>query len=300
MGNLLLGRSIADKINQLTRNDIAALKKNNHIQPLLVIISTGESNPRLIYEVILHEKLALDLGINVKKIILDASIEENKLLEIIEQCNKDNQVHGILVLLPLSDHINQNRILSSVDQAKELEGLNETKRIDTIFEGKHICIISSMFTLLESVGYDLLSGKNILLIDDNILESNLVVIKLLKLAASLNIIIETVKSSEKNIHEITTQADLLLFSLIEPETIDKKYFNENAIAIDFNPITVGETYSEEKGRVVPLLKTCLNVESVLAKAKHVAPSLGGIGPIVLAYLMRNVVFNCHLTITQTA
>lgn len=296
-GNILLGRNISARLNELTKADISALKENAGIQPTLAIITSGESNALKMSEMSLHENFAKQLGINVVNLILDDSIEEQQFIDVINQYNNNPLIHSILVLLPLPDQLNQQRILATIAEDKEIEGLNIVKNKDDLFEGKQISTISSLFLMLESINYNLYAGKNILLIEDWIFESNPVVRRLLELATSLNIEFEVVKASTPNIQALASQADLLILSLETPELIDKNYVKADSVIIDFNPIHVGDVYSEEKGRVVPILKTCLNVESALTKAKHVAPSLGGIGPIALANLMRNFVYNCQLAIT---
>lgn len=262
----------------------------------MAIITADAANSLKMSELILHAALARQLGIAVKEFCLDKSIYSNELIQVIQDCNADNNIYGILVLLPLPEHIDQKNALSFITPGKELEGLNENKTLATLFNNKQISTISSLFTLLRSVDYDLLTGRNMLVMDDEILATNAVVIKLLELIAELGISIEVIKSSDKDLQFKTLQADLLLVSLTTPDYLDDTFIKPNCIMIDFNPIVAGETFSEEKGRIVPILKSSINIESALTKAKYVAPSLGGIGPVAVATLMRNFVYNCKLAL----
>ena len=293
MGKLLQGKSIAQEIHTLTSQEIREIKEKFCVEPTIAIIAVSTEDPLKNAEINLHSELATQLGINVKAVMLDEATEETQVINIIQQFNNDNSIQGILVLLPLPDHIDPEKILSSVSNSKELEGLNEIKNMDSLYLGKQICVISSIFTILKDIQIDIFKCNTVLLIEDYILESNIVIKKLINLASTLNIPLKMVTTTNKNVKEITTKADLLFVSIETPEFVDEHYVKEGSVIIDFNPILVGEKYSHEKKKIVPILKSGLNIDPLLKKAKYVSPSLGGVGPITLAILMRNFVHNCN-------
>lgn len=299
MGNLLQGKEIAKEIHKQTSKDIQEITEKLGTEPNIAIITAGETNALKDSEIKLHADLAVQLGIKVKKIILDENAQEDQLIQAIQLCNDDPSVQGILVLLPLPVHIDQEKVLSSISPNKELEGLNEEKDLNTLFNGRQISTISSLFTLLKSIEFDIFSSKNVLVIEEKILQENSVVRKLINLAEKLGITVEIVTTDNRNSKELCKHGDLLFISVDTPDLIDEQYVKEGSVVIDFNPICVGETFSQEKQAIVPVLKSGVNADSVLNKAKYLVPNLGGIGPIALATLMRNFVHNCH-TLTEQA
>lgn len=291
MGKLLMGDSIAQKLNELTHNEVNEIKLKTRIEPGMAIITTEDGGLLKKSEFILHADFATHLGVNVRKFMLPKNAKENQILDIIQQCNRDKNIHAILPLLPLPDHIDQAKVISTIVEEKEIEGLREKKDISNLFEGKHISVLSSLLIMMKSIDYDIFAKKNVFLVEDDTLRKNAVVIRLLELISNLKIYIEAVTSKDENFEEITSKADLLMVSMRTPEFIDEKYIKKDAVVIDFTPVTVGEKFSEKRGRIIPILKSSLKVESVLHKAKYVAPHLGGIGPITLAVLMRNFVYS---------
>ena len=292
MGILLQGKSIAQEIHKLTSQDINQIKEQYGVEPSIAIVAVGKDDPLKNSEVKLHSELAMQLGINVKEELLDELTEESQLINVIQKLNIDNSIQGIMVLLPLPEHIDSDKVLSSIAYSKELEGLNEQKDIKTLYLGKQISVISAILTMLKNINIDLFNSKNVLLIEDSILNTNAVIKRLIKLASYLKIPLEIAETGNSNCKKITNQADLLFVSVETPELVNAFHIKEGSVVIDFNPILVGKKYSEEKKKIVPILKSGLNVDSLLNKAAYVAPSLGGIGPIALAILMRNFVHNC--------
>lgn len=291
MGNLLYGRDIAQKIHNEITAEIKSIYDVTKIEPTIAIITVGKGNALKMAEIKLHSDLAMKLGIKPHEIILEQTASEDQLVDVITNCNTDSLIHGILLLLPLPEHINQTRVLSMISMSKELEGLNEVKNKKNIFDGKQICVISAMLMLLNSVNLDIFNTKNVFIVEDNILEENSVVQKIVELSKELCIPINMLVTSDKNAHSISREADLLAISVETPNFVDEKYVKDRAVIVDFNPIQIGEEYSKEKGKIVPVLTSGVNIESVIHKVKYIVPSIGGIGPISLANLMKNFLFN---------
>lgn len=292
---MLLGREIAERINNDVKEEIAEIKASCGITPTLAVITADPGDAVKRSEVILHEDIARKLGIDVTTTVLPKDAIERDLIRAIEDKNNDPSVHGVLVLLPLPPHIDQERVFLSIAPEKELEGLLEREvgddeTYDAESPPKQSSTITAVRLLLDSIDYDVQRSRNVFVTEDDIRDNPLVA-KLLQMTSRVNVPVAVATTRDPNVRSVTRNADLVLVSLNSPEVVDATYLKKGAVVIDFNPVMVGEKYSEEKRRVVPLLKNGVNVEAALARAKYVAPAVGGVGPIAVATMMRNLTIN---------
>jgi methylenetetrahydrofolate dehydrogenase (NADP+)/methenyltetrahydrofolate cyclohydrolase len=284
MGILFYGKTIAQEIHESIKSEIANIKERVGIEPTMAMIKLDKEDSLKMAEVRLHTNIANQLGIRVKEFVLDPQTPEAALIELIQQCNADPTIHGILVLLPLPDHIDQDAVLLAISKEKELEGL-------TGLEGKESNVLSALMRILKEIDFNIFKNNCVFLSDESTLKYNAVIKKVLEKAISLKIAVTPVTKEAANVHAVTRKADLLAVSLQTPEIIDKEYIKDDAVVIDFNPILMGEKFCEKRGVMVPIIKSSLNVDSLLARAKYVLPATGGIGPVTLASLMRNFLYN---------
>jgi len=298
MGSVLHGNVFAQEIQEQVKSELQKIKMSSRIDPKMAVITVGLDDALKMTEFKLHSRLAKQLGINVEELLLSSGTTEKDLIDVIQRCNIDPSIHGILVLLPLPNYLNQHTVLSSIVSSKEMEGLNEKKDRKSLFKGKQISVIAALIKVMESVQFDMFNQKCVFLSDDSTLKYNAVIQKLLEKAVSLQIPVTAVSMESENVREITKQADLLAVSLQTPEVVDEKYIKNGAIVIDFNPIMMGLKYSEKQQAMIPVMKGSLNVDSVLAKAKYVMPAMGGIGPVALSSLMRNFLHNYRTAVKE--
>lgn len=284
MGSLLYGKTVAQGIHEFVKSEIHAIKAQSKIEPVMAIIKLDKENSLRMAEVRLHTQLANQLGIGVEEILLSCQTDEEELLDVIQKCNNNPQIQGILLLLPLPDHIDQDRVLAAISKDKEIEGLKEG-------ENKQSSVLAALLDVMKWIDFDLWKNSCVFIADESTLKYNAVIRKVLEKAKQLQIVVQIVSREDPHAQEITRQADLLAVSLQTPETIDAHYIKKDAVIIDFNPILVGERFCEKKGVMVPIIKSSLHVESLLPKAKYVLPTVGGIGPVALANLMRNFLYN---------
>ncbi len=298
MSQVLSGRKIADDINQEVAERVAALRGEHSIAPRLALLTVGQGDSLKQSEFILHESAARNIGIDVRSIVLPDDATEDELIAAVRNENQDPDTHGILVLLPLPEHIDQEIVFGEIAPNKELEGALDVDDDDEPFDfedidtvnGKQGTTITAVRTLLESIDYDIPRSRNVFVTEDHIRDNPLVG-RLLRMSEKVNVSVAITSTAEPNVREITRSADLVLVSVSSPEIIDDTYLKKGAVVIDFLPVMVGEKYSKKKGRMVPILKGGVNVEAALRKASHVAPALGSIGPIMIAMMMKNLVLN---------
>jgi 5,10-methylene-tetrahydrofolate dehydrogenase/methenyl tetrahydrofolate cyclohydrolase len=235
--------------------------------------------------------MAEALGITVRTLTLDDTAAEDDLVHAIRAANDDPGVHGILVLLPLPDQVAPKRVLLNVAPEKELEGLVESQDTETLPSGKKPSTIAAVLALLKELELNIVSCRIALIIEDDILEGNPIVTRLLELMANLNVSVDIIATSNPEARAIASHADVVLVSVAKPEYVDAAFLKEGAVVIDLNPVAVSRKYSEEKGRLVPVLKNGVNLEAALSRAGYVSPALVGVGPVALAMMMKNFVAN---------
>ncbi len=291
MGSLFYGKLIAQEIQDAIKNEISKIFSETQIAPVMTMIKLDREDSLKMAEFRLHSTLGKQLGIYMREIVLDPATKDEELIRVIQECNQDSAVHGILILLPLPDHIDQDKVLAAICPKKELEGLNENKTCSHFFEGKQSNVLAALFKVMNVLQVNIFQSKCVFIADDSTLKYNAVIKRVLERANSLQIPLTLVSKETPHAEKITEKADILAVSLQTAEMIDKNYIKEGAIVIDFNPILVGEKFCEKRGTMVPIMKSSLKIDSLLTKAKYVLPATGGIGPITLANLMRNFLVN---------
>ncbi len=300
MNQLLYGHDIAERMNEDTRQNVLAIQSEFGTTPKLVLLTADEGDTLKRTEFLLHESAARKLGVEVDTQVLDRDSTDEDLLRLVQKANDDPSVHGVLILLPLPPHFDQDRIFQAISPAKELEGQLENDDDDEAFElgdietltGKQSTIVTAVRTLLESIDYDVPRSKNVFITEESI-RDNPFVARLVRMTERVRVPVAIVTTDDPRARSISRNADLVIVSVLSPELIDDTYFKKGAVVIDFLPVMVGEKYSEKKQRMVPLLKGGVNVTAALRKAAFVAPAVGSIGPIIVAMMLQNLMVNCR-------
>ncbi len=267
------GKLIASEIELSISEKIVELKKQG-IVPSIAVILVGE-NPASVVYVRNKERAAQRCGILSKKEIYPASFSEKSLLNKIEELNNDPLIHGILVQLPLPQHINEKKIMEAISPDKDVDGFHPLNvgKIFTENSPFYPCTPYGITKMLDY--YDIpVKGKNCVIIgQSNIVGKPLAIMLMNRLAtvASLNIFTKDVKS-------IASKADILISATGKAHLIGEEYVKDGAVVID-----VG--ISNIDGKI------CgdVNFEKVVNKVSKITPVPGGVGPLTVAVLMENTV-----------
>lgn len=302
MGKLLMGREIAANLHEAVGAQIKNVREERNLQaaPVLAIVAFPGDDTLLRAELIFHEHVARTVGIDVRTILFDLKASEQEVINAIAEQNEDPAVFGVLALLPLPEHLDQEVIFAAIDPSKEMEGLVDAGAGDDIdvfdlddpglMVQKRSSTIRAVRLLLNSIEFQFQRSRNVFVTEDEIADNPLVA-RLLELSTRVNVSVAVATTRDLNVRSVTRNADLVLISVKSPEIVDDTYLKNGAVVIDFNPIMVGEKYSEEKRRRVPLLKSGVKVEAALSKAAYVAPAVGGVGPVSVASMMLNLAIN---------
>jgi methylenetetrahydrofolate dehydrogenase (NADP+)/methenyltetrahydrofolate cyclohydrolase len=255
MVNLIDGKKIAERVKDEIAQEVY---KRKELRPNLAIVLVGDREDSKLY-VSLKEREGKKIGIYTHLYSLDAESSEEELLDVIDFLNRDKNIDGILVQLPLPKKFDTDKVINALDPKKDVDGFHPQKP-DYIKSP----VIASVIKCLEEIK---MNGEG-------------------KIACSLHhsdvfgkglteALIErgfTFISKEES-----SKADLLITALGEPETIKKEMIKEGAVIIDIGITKVGDKVLGD-----------VDFNDIKNKASYITPVPGGIGPMTIAYLFKNV------------
>jgi methylenetetrahydrofolate dehydrogenase (NADP+) / methenyltetrahydrofolate cyclohydrolase len=262
MTKIINGKKIAEQI----KNDLVKeIYKLNGLRPNLAIILVGKREDSLLY-VKLKEKEAKKIGIDTHLYYLDENISEKELLNTIDFLNKDNLIDAILVQLPLPEKFLTDKIINAIDRKKDVDGFR-LNHPDYIISP----VISAIKASLDSFKFKG-EGKTACILYN----SEIFALEIKKLLKEYNLKLLDKKDLKK--------ADLLITALGDPEFIKKEMLKKQVIIID-----IGITKKADK-----VYGDC-DFKDLNGYASYITPVPGGIGPLTIAFLFKNVleIFNCR-------
>ena len=274
MAVIIDGKELARKTRSNLKIDCEELKKKG-ITPKLAVILVGDDKASKVY-VRNKNKACEDVGIEFEEHILEAEITQKQLIDLIEELNNRKDINGILLQSPIPAHLDINEAFRKIAPEKDVDGFNPVN-VGKLVIGED-CFISctpfGVMKMLEEYGIEI-EGKNAVVVG----RSNIVGKPLAQCLLAKNATVTICHSRTKNIHQITTNADILVAALGKPKYIKDTMVKEGAVVID-----VGINRTED-GKLVG----DVDFESVSKKASYITPVPGGVGPMTIAMLMTNLV-----------
>lgn len=271
---ILDGKMVSKRIKDELKNEVTALKEKG-ITPGLAVIIVGEDPASQIY-VASKERACAEIGVYSEKHALPAETTEEQLLELIADLNNRPEISGILCQLPLPKHINEERILLSIDPSKDVDAFHPAN-VGKIMIGNFDflpCTPAGVMELIAESGIDI-TGKNCVVIG----RSNIVGKPMSMLLLHKHGTVTICHSKTENLAEITKKADILVAAVGRANFVTADMVKEDAVVID-----VGMNRPPEG-------KLCGDVdyEQVSKIASAITPVPGGVGPMTIAMLMKNTV-----------
>ncbi len=249
------GKAIAEKFKDQIAEQIFKL---DGPRPNLAIILVGEREDSKLY-VSLKQKEGVKVGVDTHLYEFIENTSEAELLKVINFLNKDNLIDGILVQLPLPPHFNTDKIIAAIDPKKDVDGFHENHPYYILSP-----VLASILACLEEINFDFENKTACILHNSDIFGQS--VKKLLE-----------EKGLQVSLKEAPDQADLLISALGKPHFIKKEMIKDKAVIID---IGITKVDSKVLGDV--------DFEDVKNKASYITPVPGGIGPMTIAFLFKNV------------
>ena len=263
MAIIMDGKALAVKMQDQLQEKVARLKEKEWIVPGLVVIMVGDNPASQVY-VRNKERAAKKAGFHSKTVNLSESISEEELIEVIEKYNQDPLFHGILVQLPLPNHINEMRILLAIDPKKDVDGFHPMNT-GNLWNGRPQmvpCTPAGIMEILREYNVEL-EGKTAVIIG----RSNIVGKPMAQLLLEKNATVTLTK--------VCNKADVLIVAIGRAKFVTEEFVKEGAVVID-----VGINRDEEG-------KLCGDVDfdQVKEKVGMITPVPGGVGPMTITMLM---------------
>lgn len=277
MGKIIDGKKIAEKIYEGLKNEISEQKKNGHTITLAVI-NLGENVASKIY-IRNKVKMCDELGINSKISYLPNDFTEEKLLNLIDDLNADPKINGILVQLPLPNHIDTKKVIEKIDPQKDVDGfsyMNVGKLLvnDNAKDFLLPCTPEGIMEIFHEEDINLTGRHCVIINRSNVIGKPLSMMMLKKDAT-----VTVCHSKTQNLKKICKNADIIVSAVGKMNFITKDMVKPGAVLID-----VGIN-RDKSGRI------CGDVDFQDVKdiASFITPVPGGVGPMTVAMLMKNTV-----------
>ncbi len=274
MATIIDGKSLAQKLKEEMKTEIAQMKQRG-IFPKLVVILVGNNSASEVYVRNKH-KSCLEVGIESEVINLPTETTQMELLELVERLNQDKTVHGILVQLPLPQQIDEKTVLRAILPQKDVDGFHPVNvgLLSIGDEGFAPATPSGIITMFREYGIEI-SGKNCVIIG----RSNIVGKPMAALMLRNNATVTICHSKTDHLADYTRRADIVIVATGRRNTLTADMVKEGVVVID-----VGMNRDEQG-------KLCGDVdfEAVKQKASFITPVPKGVGPMTITELLRNTI-----------
>jgi len=283
---IISGREIADEIRAELRERVAALKDERGMVPGLATVLVGDDPGSQMY-VGMKNKAAKEMGIHSRQITLSAETSEAELLGLVDGLNADPEIHGILVQLPLPDHIDEGKIIEAIHPAKDVDGFHPISvgRLATGSDDFFApCTPAGVVEMLVRTGHDP-AGKHVVVVGRSNIVGRPLASLLLRKAPGGNATVTVCHSRTEDLGAMTRLADILVVAMGRPEMITGDMVRPGAVVIDVGSNRVDDATRERGYRV------CGDVlfDEVKDVASAISPVPGGVGPMTITMLLANTV-----------
>jgi len=286
--NLIDGRAVAEKVYVDLRRDIAELKSRG-VTPGLAVILVGD-NPASRAYVRSKDKMCRELGLHSVKLELPAATTQLELLARVEELNRDQAIHGILVQSPPPGHIDEAVIVRALEPGKDVDGFhpeNVAKLALGDPSGLVPCTPLGCYRLLRESKIEI-TGAHVVILGRSMIVGK--PLALLLMQKGIDATVTIVHSRSRNLMEITKSADIIIAAIGRAEFVKADHVRDGAVVIDVGINRVEDVTSERGYRLVGDVA----FDEVAKKAAAITPVPGGVGPMTIAMLMSNTIKACRM------
>ncbi|MFH1019738.1 MAG: tetrahydrofolate dehydrogenase/cyclohydrolase catalytic domain-containing protein [Pseudomonadota bacterium] len=281
---IISGTEVAKAIREELKIEVAELKEKHDVVPGLVTILVGEDPASQSY-VSAKNKTAHALGIHSEQITLPADTSEQDLLAIVEKCNNDKKIHGILVQLPLPKHINETNVLYAIDPAKDVDGFHPVN-VGKMVVGEDCflpCTPHGILELLTRSGVET-SGAEVVVIGRSNIVGKPIANLMLQKRKGGNATVTLCHTRTKDMAAHCKRADIIIAAVSVPKMVTADMVKDGVVVIDVGVNRIGKT---AEGKAI--LAGDVDFDAVKEKASYITPVPGGVGPMTITMLMKNTV-----------
>ena len=279
----LSGKKVADYIYKDLKNKIRELDKNNII-PGLAVVLVGE-NPASRSYVNSKTKIFRSLNLFSKTFKLSQKVSEKEILNLINDLNKNSSFHGILVQLPLPDHIDKEKIIFSINPDKDVDGFHPVNAgLLSIGKPKFIpCTPKGIMRILEYYKINL-NGKNVVVLGRSNIVGRPISILISSKTKYANATTTICHSGTKNIKKYTTEADVIIVALGIPKFLKADMIKDRSVIID-----VGINRLKDQSNKGYSIVGDADILDLKKKNIQITPVPGGVGPMTISMLVENTI-----------
>ena len=273
--NIIDGKEIAKNLRAELAHQVAAFTDSGFRKPGLAVILVGDNAASQVY-VRNKKKACEDVGINTIAYDLPATTTQNELEALIDKCNADEAIDGILVQFPLPEGLDETRVIEKIVPSKDVDGFHPynvgrlAQRIPTL----RACTPKGIMTMLKTVRDDL-KGVNALVVGASNIVGRPMALELLLAGATVTV----THKFTKDLESFVRKADLVVVAVGKPRFLNGQWIKDGAIVID-----VGINRLEDGS-----LCGDVDYDEAAKHASYITPVPGGVGPMTVATLMENTV-----------
>ena len=279
------GKAFAASVREKVAGHVARLKDDHGITPGLAVVLVGEDPASQVY-VRSKGKATIEVGMKSVEHRLEPDTPEADLLRLIDELNNDDTIHGILVQLPLPDHLDEDLVINSISPAKDVDGFH-ISNVGLLGTGQKSMVpctpLGCLMMLRDHHGS--LSGLDAVVIG----RSNIVGKPMAQLLLGDSCTVTIAHSRTKDLPDVARRADIVVAAVGRPEMVPGDWIKPGATVID---VGINRVDAPEKGEGKTKLVGDVHFESAAQVAGAITPVPGGVGPMTIACLLANTVTAC--------
>ena len=283
--DIIDGKAFAADVRARVGEQVARLKQDHGITPGLAVVLVGENPASQVY-VRNKAKATVEVGMHSEEHNLDASTSEEELLGLIDRLNNDPKIHGILVQLPLPDHLNAEAVINALDPAKDADGFH-ILNVGLLGTGQKAMVpctpLGCLMLLRDRLGE--LSGKEAVVVG----RSNIVGKPMAQLLLRDSCTVTIAHSRTKDLPEVCRRADILVAAVGRPQMVKGDWVKPGATVID---VGINRVPAPEKGEGKHRIVGDVDFAGASEVAGAITPVPGGVGPMTIACLLANTLTAC--------
>jgi len=286
---IIKGTELRDKILEEIDAEVAEIKEKHGVVPGIVTIMLGE-DPASISYVTAKIKTAHKLGFNEIQESQSPDLSEEALLDLVEKYNKDDSINGILVQLPLPNHIDDKKVLNAIDPDKDVDGFHPVNVGRLMIGGDAIkfppCTPAGIQEMIVRSGVET-SGAEVVVVGRSNIVGKPIANLMLQKGEGANSTVTIVHTRTKDLAAHCKRADILIVAAGVPGLVKPEWIKPGSCVIDVGVNRVGEKISEKTGKKIAILSGDVDFDAAKEIAGFITPVPGGVGPMTITMLMKN-------------
>ena len=289
---LIDGKKISAEVRAEVAEGVREMKERLGVTPGLAVVLVGGDPASAVY-VRNKQRAATEVGMDAQDVRLPADTSQERLLEHVEELKVDPRFHGILVQLPLPDHIDERTVLDSLDPMKDVDGLHP-ENAGRLAGGRARFVPATPLgiqQMLVRTGHDP-DGKRVVVCGRSEIVGKPVALLLMQRASGANATVTVCHTRTRDLADITLQADILIAAIGRPMSITADMVKEGVTVID---VGVNRIDAPERKRGYRLVGD-VDFDAVSEKAAAITPVPGGVGPMTIAMLLHNTLTAARLAV----